>query len=160
VPVSGTASGALLGHVAPEFGTWWQPNVLLSLQGRFQIVTGTTELMKEGRSHDPVPAALAVFAKATWFAAASGLRPFVSGGLGGGQIRHVVTFANLTDCGPAGNQKCVDSVAAGPLLAQVGGGVFYKLGDSLALVFATNAQVAAPKFTLNLDLNAGIGFAF
>ena len=37
VPVSGTASGALLGHVAPEFGTWWHPNLLLSLQGRFQI---------------------------------------------------------------------------------------------------------------------------
>ena len=84
----------------------------------------------------------------------------MSGGLGGGQIRHVVTFANLTDCGPAGNQKCVDSVVAGPLLAQVGGGVFYKLGDSLALVLSTNAQVAAPKFTLNLDLNAGVGFAF
>jgi hypothetical protein len=160
VPVSGTASGALLGHVAPELGYWYQPNLLLSLQGRFQIVTGTTELTKDGRSHDPVPAALAVFAKATWFAAASGLRPFVSGGLGGGQIRHVVTFANLTDCGPAGNQKCVDSVAAGPLLAQVGGGVFYKLGDSLALVFSTNAQLAAPNFTLNLDLNGGIGFAF
>ena len=26
---------------------------------------------------------------------------FVSGGVGGGQIRHVVTFANLTDCGPS-----------------------------------------------------------
>ena len=160
VPVSGTASGALLGHVAPEFGYWWQPNLLLSLQGRFQIVTGTTELTKDGRSHEPVPAALAVFAKATWFAAESGLRPFVSAGLGGGQIRHVVTFANLTDCGATGNQKCVDSVPAGPLLAQVGGGVFYRLGESLALVFSTNAQVAAPKFTLNLDLNAGIGFAF
>ena len=63
-----------------------------------------------------------------WFAAQSGLRPFVSAGLGGGQIRHVVTFANLTDCGATGNQKCVDSVPAGPLLAQVGGGVFYRLG--------------------------------
>ncbi len=160
VPVSGTASGALLGHVAPEFGYWWQPNVMLSLQGRFQLVTGTTELMKAGRSHEPVPAALAVFAKATWFAAPSGLRPFLSAGVGGGQIRHVVTFSNLTDCGPTGNQKCVDSVVAGPLLAQLGGGVFYKLGDSLALVFALNTQVAAPKFTLNLDINAGIGFAF
>jgi hypothetical protein len=160
VPVSGTASGALLGHVAPEVGYWLQPNLMLSLQGRFQLVTGTTELTKDGRSHEPVPAALAVFAKATWFAAQSGLRPFVSAGVGGGQIRHVVTFANLTDCGAAQNQKCVDSVPAGPLLAQIGGGVFYRLGESLALVFSTNAQVAAPKFTLNLDLNAGIGFAF
>jgi hypothetical protein len=161
VPVSGTVSGALLGHIAPEFGFWMQPNLMLSLQGRFQWVTGTTQITHDNKSYEPVPAALAVFAKASYFAEASGnLRPFVAGGIGGGQIRHVVTFGNLTDCGPMANQKCVDSVVAGPLLAQVGGGIFYKLGDSLALVFTSNAQVAAPKFTLNLDINLGVGFAF
>jgi len=161
VPVSGTASGALLGHVAPEVGYWTSSNLMLSLQGRFQLVTGPTELMKMGKSYEPVPAALAVFAKASWFATASGnWRPFVSGGLGGGQIRHVVTFGNLTDCGSGGNQKCVDSVVAGPFLAEIGGGVFYKLTPSVALVLSSNAEVAAPKFTLNLDINGGVGFAF
>jgi len=161
VPVSGTASGALLGHFAPEVGYWLKPDVMVSLQGRFQWVTGTTELMKNGKSYDPVPAALAVFAKASWFANPSGSwRPFVSGGVGGGQIRHVVTFGNLNDCGPSGQQKCVDSVVAGPLLAEVGGGVFYKLGTTTALVLSSNAEVAAPKFTLNLDINAGVGFVF
>src|SRR5262249_19192003 len=161
VPVSGTASGALLGHVAPEVGYFLRPDVMLSLQGRFQLVTGPTELDKNGKTYSPVPAALAVVAKATWFTATSGdWRPFLSGGLGGGQIRHVVTFGNLTDCGSGGNQKCVDSVVAGPLLAEVGGGVFYKLTESLALVLSSNAQVAAPKFTLNLDINGGVGFAF
>ena len=38
--------------------------------------------------------------------------------------------------------------------------IFYKLGDSLGLVLSSNVQVAAPKFTLNLDINAGVGFAF
>ena len=157
VPVSGTASGALLGHFAPEVGYWLKPDLMLSLQGRFQWVTGTTELNKNGHNYDPVPAALAVFAKASWFANPSGSwRPFVSGGVGGGQIRHVVTFGNLTDCGASGDQKCVD----GPLLAEVGGGIFYKLGGSAALVLSSNAEVAAPKFTLNLDFNAGVGFAF
>jgi hypothetical protein len=160
-PVSGTFSGALLGHVAPEVGYMLKPDLMVSLQGRFQLVTGTTGFSADGHSHDPVPAALAVFAKATWFTATSGnLRPFLSGALGGGQIRHVVTFANLNDCGPAGNQQCKDSVVAGPLLAQVGGGISYKLADSAALVLAINSQVAAPKFTLNFDLNAGVGFAF
>jgi hypothetical protein len=84
----------------------------------------------------------------------------VSGGIGGGQIRHVVTFGNLTDCGSTGMQKCVDSVVAGPLLAEVGAGVFYKLGSSVALVLSTNVETAAPKFTINLDLNGGVGFAF
>ena len=49
---------------------------------------------------------------------------------------------------------------AGPLLAEVGGGLFYKLSDSVDLVLSSNAQVAAPKFTFNLDLNAGVGFMF
>jgi len=161
VPVSGTVSGALLGHVAPEVGYWLYDNLMLSLQGRFQLVTGTTQVTHDSKTSQPVPAALAVFAKASFFAGWMGsIRPFVSGGLGGGQIRHVVTFGNLNDCGPSGNQKCVDSVVAGPLLAEVGAGFFYKLNDSVALVLSSNAQVAAPKFTLNLDLNAGVGFAF
>jgi hypothetical protein len=134
---------------------------MLSLQGRFQLVTGTTGYSQDGRQHDPVPAALAVFAKATWLTSITGrLRPFLSGGLGGGQIRHVVTFGNLNDCGSNGAQTCKDSVVAGPLLAEVGGGVFYKLSDSVDLVLSSNAQVAAPKFTLNVDFNAGVGFVF
>jgi hypothetical protein len=160
-PVSGTFSGALLGHIAPEVGYWWKSDVMLSLQGRFQLVTGTTGYSQDGRQHDPVPAALAVFAKATWLTSTSGsLRPFLSGGLGGGQIRHVVTFGNLNDCGSNGTQTCKDSVVAGPLLAEVGGGIFYKLSDSVDLVLSSNAQVAAPKFTLNVDFNAGVGFVF
>jgi len=160
-PVSGTFSGALLGHVAPEVGYWWKSDVMLSLQGRFQLITGTTGYSQDGKQHDPVPAALAVFAKATWLTWTTGsLRPFLSGGVGGGQIRHVVTFGNLTDCGSNGMQTCKDSVVAGPLLAEVGAGFFYKLGDSVDLVLSSNAQAAAPKFTLNFDVNAGVGFAF
>jgi len=30
----------------------------------------------------------------------------------------------------------------------------------LGLVLSSNAQVAAPKFTLNLDVNAGVGLSF
>ena len=58
------------------------------------------------------------------------------------------------------NQTCVDSVAAGPMLGQVGGGFVYRLTPSLGLVLSSNAQVAAPNFTLNLDVNAGVGFSF
>jgi hypothetical protein len=154
----------MLGHVAPEVGYWYRRDLLLSVQGRFQLVTGTNENTLDGSDkHTPVPAALALFAKATWLASTTGsLRPFLSGGLGGGQIRHVVTFSDLNYCGPRNDQtqECVDTVVAGPMLAQVGGGIFYKLSDSLALVLSSNAQVAAPKFTMNLDFNAGVGFAF
>jgi hypothetical protein len=159
-PVPGTVSGALLGHVAPEVGYRIAPGFMLSLQGRFQLITGQTAIEANGRTHSPVPAALAVLAKATWFGGSGDLRPFFSAGVGGGQIRHVVTFSNLKDCGPSGNQTCVDSVVAGPVLGQVGGGITYRLAPSVALVLSSNAQVAAPRFTLNLDVNAGVGFAF
>jgi hypothetical protein len=60
---------------------------MLSLQGRFQWVTGTTQVTHDNKNYTPVPAALAVFAKASYFPTTSGsLRPFVSGGIGGGQI--------------------------------------------------------------------------
>jgi len=159
-PVSGTVSGALIGHIAPEVGYWMSPGFLVSLQGRFQLVSGPTEVTDAGRTYSPVPAALAVLAKASWFTGSGDFRPFISAGVGGGQIRHVVTFSNLNDCGAMRNQKCVDSVAAGPLLGQVGGGLVYRLTSSLGLVLSSNVQVAAPNFTLNLDVNAGVGFAF
>ena len=126
-PVAGTVSGALIGHIAPEVGYWLAPGFMVSLQGRFQLVSGPTEYAESGRTYSPVPAALAVLAKASWFMGSGDFRPFVSAGVGGGQIRHVVTFSNLNDCGATRNQTCVDSVAAGPLLGQVGGGFVYRL---------------------------------
>jgi hypothetical protein len=159
-PVAGTVSGALLGHIAPEVGYWLAPGFMVSLQGRFQLVSGPTEYAQSGRTYSPVPAALAVLAKASWFMGSGDFRPFVSAGVGGGQIRHVVTFSNLNDCGASRNQTCVDSVAAGPLLGQVGGGFVYRLTPALGLVLSSNAQVAAPNFTLNLDVNAGVGVSF
>jgi len=159
-PVAGTVSGALIGHIAPEVGYWLAPGFMVSLQGRFQLVSGPTEYAETNRTHSPVPAALAVLAKASWFMGSSDFRPFISAGVGGGQIRHVVTFSNLNDCGATRNQTCVDSVVAGPLLGQVGGGFVYRLTPTLGLVLSSNAQVAAPNFTLNLDVNAGVGFSF
>jgi hypothetical protein len=159
-PVSGTVSGALLGHAVPEVGYWIQPDLMLSLQGRVQFVAGPTEVDAGGRTYSPVHAALALFAKATMTTGTGSWRPFFSGGLGGGQIRHVVTFGNLKDCGASHTQTCVDSVVAGPLLAEVGGGVMYRLGKQVSLVLGSNAEVAAPHFTVNVDVNAGVGFDF
>jgi hypothetical protein len=159
-PVSGTVSGALFGHVAPEVGYWIAPELMLSLQGRFQLVGGPTEVDAGGHTYSPVHAALAVFAKASWWMGAGNFRPFLSGGLGGGQIRHVVTFSNLKDCGATQNQTCVDSVVAGPLLAEVGAGLLYKLTSDVGLLLSSNAEVAAPHFTVNLDINGGVAFTF
>ncbi len=162
LPVSGAFAATSLGHLAPEVGYWVSPNLLLSGQGRIQVVSGPTEVIDPmtGKVYQPADLALALFAKASWFFGADDLRPFLSGGLGGGQIRHVVTFGSYKDCGAGRNQTCVDSVVAGPALAEVGGGLLYKLGANFGLLAGTNLEVAAPKFTFNIDLNAGVAASF
>jgi hypothetical protein len=51
-------------------------------------------------------------------------------------------------------------VVAGPALAQVGAGFVYKLTSTFGLEASTNIQLAEPKFTFNVDLNAGVAFNF
>ncbi len=49
---------------------------------------------------------------------------------------------------------------AGPALAEVGGGLLYKLSSSFGIEASSNIQLAEPKFTFNVDLNAGVAFNF
>ena len=86
------------------------------------------------------------------------LRPFVSGSVGAGRIRHVVTLSSLKDCGTSRDEVCVDTVGAGPFLAGVGGGVTYPLTERLVLVGELNTQIGAPTFTFNVDIDAGVAF--
>jgi len=161
LPVSGSFAATTLGHVAPEVGYWVAPDLLISAQGRIQLVTGPTELVDPaGHVYPPAGAALALFLKASLFFGSDAFRPFISGGLGGGQLRHVVTFGAYHDCGATRTQTCVDSVVAGPALAQVGAGFVYKLTSTFGLEASTNIQLAEPKFTFNVDLNAGVAFNF
>ena len=161
LPVSGSFASTSLGHVAPEVGYWVAPDLLLSAQGRIQLVTGPTELVDStGRVYPPADVALALFLKASLFFGSESFRPFISGGLGGGQIRHVVTFGAYHDCGASRSQTCVDSVVAGPALAEVGAGFLYKLTSTFGIEASSNVQIAEPKFTFNVDLNAGVAFNF
>jgi hypothetical protein len=158
-PVSSGFASAKLGHLELEGGYWMTNEIMLSLQGRFQMITGPTVIEANNRTYHPASYAAAVFGAGTWSPAGSGaLRPYVSGAVGAGKIRHVVTLSSLKDCGPARNQVCVDTVGAGPLLAGVGGGVTYDLGEKVSLVAGVNTQIGAPTFTFNIDLNAGVAF--
>ena len=51
-------------------------------------------------------------------------------------------------------------MVAGPALAQVGGGFLYKLTSTFGIEASSNIQIAEPKFTFNVDLNAGVAFTF
>jgi hypothetical protein len=152
---------AQLGQFAPELGYWWSSTLMLSVQGRFQRVTGTRDLHADGRVFHGANYAAAGFAKATWLGGGrAAIRPFFSLAAGVGQIRHVVTLKMPDTCGPRGDQVCVDSIAAGPFGLGPGGGLMAEVTEHLTLVLQVNTQLTFPSFTFNVDGNVGVAFRF
>ncbi len=151
---------ARLGQLVPEIGYWLNPTLMISVQGRFQIVTGTTDVYADGRIYHAANYAAAGFLKATWLAApAARAHPFFSLAAGAGEIRHVVTFP-LETCGPTGKQACVDTIATGPVALGPGGGLFVDLGEHLVGVLELDSQLTFPAYSLNVDGNVGLAARF
>lgn len=150
---------AFLGHLIASAGYFISPTLVLSLEGRLQIITGTTSSPITTRcpAHcKPPGAAFAGLLKGTWFLSSEVVRPFVSGGIGGGAVRQRVKVAvDMADCGN-GSEQCIDTVTGGPLLLAAGGGVAYQLG-TVALLGSVTATVGAPNFMLNVDATLGLG---
>ena len=159
---AGLAPAQLL-HIAPEVGYFFKSDILLSVQARYQIVTGvnpgpmtcgTTACSAHKSDID-------VFAKATYFQLPGGdFHAYVGGSVGGGAIRHVSNFPGDTSCGPSRNQTCVDTLQAGPFLIGPNVGIIYDLGKTASLILAVNTEVGVPKFTFNIDANVGVGLKF
>lgn len=177
----GVAPAQLL-HLAPEIGFYLAPDFVLSVQGRIQIVKGTTKVEafddpscgKGLATCPPAGGALAVFAKATWlFGEETKVHPYFNLSVGGGSVRHLVNLApaSVPGCNvpidpmtgkpkeqePTG--ECKDTVRGGVFLAGPGGGFFYDLSPSTAFVAGANAQVGVPDFTINVDLNVGLAIS-
>jgi hypothetical protein len=167
---SGGLAASRLAHLSVGGGYFVVPNVLVSLEARIQLVTGTTSAPAyTDKNNVSFPArsapgsAFAVFARGQWYLSPAPVRPFLSAGLGVGNIRQVVSLKDATgkglaDCGD-GHQQCVDTVAGGPVLFAAGGGVAYDLRRFLVLASLT-ANVGVPRLMLNLDVLAGVGMHF
>jgi hypothetical protein len=158
-------------HFTPEVGYYVTPELLLSVQMRFQLISGVTDYHSDladpndrGCGPDNIcpggSYAFAGFARATYFFGDGDLRPYFAGNLGLGTIRHVATFKSQPFCGPDRSQTCVDTVPSGPVFAGVGAGLMYNLSPAFALTFGTNALLGFNKFTFHVDLNAGIAFEY
>jgi len=166
---SGGLASSRLGHITLAGGYLLSRELMLSLEGRLQIITGTTQGTGSSKcptSCSPPSTAFAVMAKATYYLSPGPLRPFVSGGIGAGAIREVVKLTvtpnpadpnPTTHCGSSGmDPTCVDTVTGGPLLLAAGGGVSYDLG-AVDLLAGLTANVGVPNFMLNVDLTLGVG---
>jgi tetratricopeptide (TPR) repeat protein len=170
--VSAGFAPATLGHIAPEIGYFAKANLLLSLQLRFQLVTGPNNrnaaTADAGCGADlvcvPAKYATAVLAKVTFLFGEEKFHPYLSLSAGGGQIRHVVTFtgANTNNCGPTKTSKdsCIDTVLGGPVFVGGGLGFMYNASDNFALTLGVMPLAGFPKFTFNFDFNAGVAVEF
>lgn len=155
-----------LGQVVPEVGYFVNPNLIVSLQLRLQLVTGATEYhsMNPGECPNMVcnPASYAAsgFARAAWLFDSGELHPFVGGMLGAGTIRHITSFPSEPHCGADMHSECVDTVASGPIFIGGTGGILYNLTPSVALKAEANALLGFTKFTFNIDLNVGLAVEY
>lgn len=145
---------AKLGQVSPEVGYFLSPDFLLSLQVRFQLVSGTTAFAGGGAQPSY---AIAGFARARYLFDAGDVHPFVGGLLGGGTIRHVATF-NSHLC--AAKTPCVDSIKAGPVFVGGTGGLIYNVTPTFGLTGETNLALGFTNFTFNVDINLGVALEF
>jgi hypothetical protein len=145
-----------LGHIVVSAGYYVSRQLVLSLEGRIQIISGTTPTPLSENcipSCKPPGTAIAGLLKASWFFSSDKLSPFVSGGVGAGSIRQVVKPNGLS-CGTPAVQ-CVDTVTGGPLLLAVGGGIAYQLG-TVALLGSVTTNLGVPNFMLNVDAVLGL----
>ena len=165
----GGFAAASLGQVTPEVGYFLSPDLILSLQLRFQKVSGATSFYAPtgdtttcGTSMICAPPSLAIsgFARAHFLFHFDDLHPFVSAAVGGGSIRHVATFNSNPKCGSDMKTTCVDTIAAGPIFLGGGGGLIYNLSDAFALTAETNLLLGFTNFTFNVDINIGVAVEF
>jgi hypothetical protein len=160
-------AAAKLGQVTPEVGYFLNPNLILSLQLRFQKVSGATSFYATdattcGTSMICAPPSFAVsgFARAHFLFDFDDLHPFFSAAVGGGSIRHVATFNAMPKCGSDMKTTCVDTLDAGPIFVGGGGGLLYNLSDMFALTAETNLLLGFTNFTFNVDINIGVAVEF
>ena len=172
-PIGGAKLGwSTLGQLVPQIGYLVSSRFMLSAWGRFQLVRGASDYHTPAGSPQcggdgicsAARGAFAGFASATFFAAGDGdvVRPFLSLSIGGGQIRHVVNVASSKgDCGADRQQStCADTVALGPFLAGPGIGIHVRVARAVRLILALQSIYGAPRFTADIDADAGLAVVF
>jgi len=167
----GFAPAKLL-HFTPEVGYFLSPELLLSVQLRFQLISGANEFHSTRATEcgdgvcSPGTYAFAGFGRISYFFGEGDFHTFVSGIAGLGTIRHVAAFESQMVCGvpktagDTGHETCLDTVPSGPVFVGAGAGVLYNLSPAFGLTLGTNALLGFTKFTFHVDLNLGVAVLY
>ncbi len=145
-------AGYGLGHGLPELGLYVSPSVALTLQGRIQYIPRPDNATAGG--------ATLVLARALFFTDTGPNRFYGSVALGGGE-----GFRMVVDARTVSGKTVQDTVRGGPIVAGGGMGGSFDLfttdGNAIcSWIIESNMLAGLPDFSLGVDFNTGIHYAF
>jgi hypothetical protein len=138
-----------LGHLAPEVGYQLNPDMAVSLEGRLQYLGQPSQYSQFGAR-----GAISVLAKLLLYTKQAQLRFFGSVLAGGGEGFRLIVYPDAGQNNSYTNFK--DTVLGGPILAGVGGGVYYEATKTISLVAELHGLAGFPTFSAVLDVNAAV----
>jgi hypothetical protein len=146
-------------HLAPEVGFMLTPNVALSVEGRLQYIPQDPKF-----SHYAARGAISGLAKLMRYTKQSQLRFFGTVLAGGGEgFRFIVKpGSGVTDSNDPlyGVRDFKDTVKAGPVVAGVGGGLYFEATRRASIVVEAHALAGFPTFGIVLDGNVALQINF
>ncbi|MFL5305514.1 MAG: hypothetical protein ACJ8F1_09880 [Polyangia bacterium] len=142
-----------LGHLAPEVGYAFNPDIAISLEGRLQYIGQPSQYSQFGAR-----GAISVLAKLLFYTKQNQLRFFGSLLAGGGEGFRFIVYPDQGQNNKYTDFK--DTVLGGPIVAGIGGGVYYELAKSISAVGEIHALAGLPTFSMVLDFNAALQVNF
>jgi hypothetical protein len=137
-----------IGQLAPEVGYQIDPDMAVSLEGRLQWIGQPSKYSQFGAR-----GAISVLAKLLFFTKQAQLRFFGSVIAGGGEGFRLVAYPAA---GQATNSDFKDTVLGGPVVAGVGGGLYYEIAKPVSFVTELHALGGFPTFSAVLDVNVAL----
>ena len=142
-----------LGQVAPEVGYAFNPDIAVSLEGRLQYIGQPSQYAKFGAR-----GAISVLAKLLFYTKQNQLRFFGSVIAGGGEGFRLIGYPD--DGQPNKYTDFKDTILGGPVVAGLGGGVYYELAKSISAVGEIHGLAGFPTFSIVLDVQAALQVNF
>ncbi len=142
-----------LGHLAPELGYAFNPDIAVSLEGRVQYIGQPSQYSKFGAR-----GAISVLAKLLFYTRQNQFRLFGSVLAGGGEGFRFIVYPDEGQKNKYTDFK--DTILGGPVVAGLGGGVYYELSKAVSAVGEIHGLAGFPTFSMVLDFNAALQVNF